>query len=335
MAKSGDVISEYVLVEKVGEGATGEVWMASRKDSPGESVCVRLLTNPEAARIFRSEHFEAASIKHNSIVEMLERIPSHHPPAIVSEFVRGKTLREILGEKQVLGVPEAIEIGYQVLEGLAAAHARGLFHGDMKPGNLFITSEGVVKISDFGLAPIQRDLAILYRGMLKDLGEAQARSLQETLSHLAPEQREDVIANARSDVFSVGLVLYEVLTGTAVKSKSAMSDIPDDIVVLLDRATSEKPIRRHQNASQLQEELARAARASGIDADIERCDLGLLVTLEKPSRCGSCNALLDGGDFFCIVCGRQVAARVPRCPQCGGFYEMVDTFCIVCGKRLR
>jgi eukaryotic-like serine/threonine-protein kinase len=210
MAAAADCIGPYRAIRQLGAGGMGEVFLAHDEEL-GRNIAIKLLPehladDAEHLARLRNEARSASSLNHPNIVTIYEigRDDSRRT-FMAMEFVDGQTLRE-LTRGQALPVRKALQLAAQIADGLAAAHKRGLVHRDLKPENVMITTEGVVKILDFGLA---RSL---------DLGGSTGASepgmLVGTYGYMSPEQARAGEIDYRSDQFSFGAIFYELLTGT-------------------------------------------------------------------------------------------------------------------------
>ena len=200
----GQRLGRYITVALIGRGGMGEVWSAQDTDLD-RLVALKFLTSETLAGLdpqqVTREAKAASALNHHGIVTIHEVVQSGSTPAIVMELVEGKPVREVCGKP--LPIPEVLAIGLQIAEALAAAHASGVIHGDIKPENIFVRPDHYVKLLDFGLArKVTTETIALGYG--PPLG---------TLRYMSPEQaRAEPLAPA-SDVFSLGLVLFELLAG--------------------------------------------------------------------------------------------------------------------------
>jgi len=198
----GQRLGRYVTVALIGRGGMGEVWSAQDTDLD-RLVALKFLTSETLVgldpQLITREAKAASALNHHGIVTIHEVVSSGPSPAIVMELVEGKPLREVCGKP--LPVPEVLDIVLQIAEALAAAHAGGVIHGDMKPENIFLRPDRYVKLLDFGLARkvTTETLALGYSPVLG------------TLRYMSPEQARAEPLTPASDVFSLGLVLYELL----------------------------------------------------------------------------------------------------------------------------
>lgn len=200
----------YRLVREIARGGMGTVWEA---DDPllARHIAVKTLDpvigRDETVRArFRREAVTAAAVTHQNIVGTYDTGEDDGVAYIVMELVHGITLRQLIDRDGALPVPEAADIAYQVADALAVAHARGLVHRDVKPGNVLVQPDGRVKVTDFGIAKAA-----------DSSGEELTRTgmVVGTARYLAPEQVDGRVVDERVDIYSLGLVLYEMLCGRA------------------------------------------------------------------------------------------------------------------------
>jgi len=214
---SGTKLGPYEILSPLGAGGMGEVYRA-RDPRLGREVAIKILPSgpapdPERLRRFEQEARATAALNHPNILAVFDIGSQDNSPYIVSELLEGETLRARLNSG-ALPVRKAIDYALQVARGLAPAHDHGIFHRDLKPENIFITREGHVKILDFGLAkltmpePGAAGTSAATQDSVTGLGV-----LLGTLSYMSPEQCRGASIDARSDIFSFGAVLYEMLSG--------------------------------------------------------------------------------------------------------------------------
>ena len=210
-------LGPYQIVAPLGAGGMGEVYRA-RDTRLGREVAIKVLpaevaSDPERLRRFEQEARAASAIHHPNLLTVFD-VGSHDGTAyLVTELLVGEPLRELV-RKGPVAPRRAVEIAIQVAAGLAAAHEKGIVHRDLKPENLFLTKDGVAKILDFGLARVElpeRDDAELQNA--STVLETSAGTVLGTAGYMAPEQVRGERADARSDLFSLGVVLHEMLGG--------------------------------------------------------------------------------------------------------------------------
>ncbi|HEX9829180.1 MAG TPA: serine/threonine-protein kinase, partial [Bacteroidota bacterium] len=196
-------ISHYRILEKLGEGGMGVVYKA--QDTTLDRVVAlkflpdRIASSEEESARFMQEAQAAASLNHPNICTIHGVEEADGKNFIVMEFVDGQTLQE---KKTGLTVKQALNIGIQVAEGLAAAHEKGIVHRDIKPENIMIRKDGRAEIMDFGLAKLRGASRLTKEG-----------STVGTAGYMSPEQIQGQETDHRSDIFSLGVLLYEMLTG--------------------------------------------------------------------------------------------------------------------------
>jgi len=297
---TGTRIGPYEIVALLGAGGMGEVYRA-RDSRLARDVAVKVLpdlasSDPDRIRRFEQEARAAGQINHPNIMAVYDVGLYEGTPYIVSEFIEGRTLRELLDEG-VLSVPRAIAIVCEIASGLAAAHQKGIVHRDLKPENLILVADGRVKILDFGIAKLTRD----GKGKVGDTGPTLTNltvtgQLLGTASYMAPEQIRDHGVDHRTDLFTLGAILYEMITGT---SAFPGDTIADRISAIL---RAEPPALPREIASEypgLAKVLRRALEKSpDLRLDSAR-DFALALELihEAPGRADAVSASLFDLDF--------------------------------------
>ena len=218
MLDPGTKLGRYEIRSKIGEGGMGEVYLA-RDEKLNRNVAIKVLpaalsANPDRLNRFEQEAQAAGALNHPNILAVYDVDTHNGAPYVVSELLEGETLRERI-VAAYLPQYKAIEYAIQIAHGLAAAHDRGIVHRDLKPDNIFITRDDRVKILDFGLAklvqPADENKAqtdVPTRKVLTDPG-----TVMGTVGYMSPEQVRSQPIDHRSDIFSFGAVLYEMLSG--------------------------------------------------------------------------------------------------------------------------
>jgi eukaryotic-like serine/threonine-protein kinase len=246
----------------------------------GRTVAVKVLApqfvdDEGFVQRFRREAQAAASIGHPSIVSVFDTGSDDGVHFIVMEYVEGRTLAEILAGGGRILPDRAIDIGMDVCRALEAAHAQGVIHRDIKPGNIMLNPRGEVKVTDFGIARVTATADTI----------EQTAAILGTASYLSPEQAQGQPVDGRSDIYSLGCVLYEMVTGrppflgdspVAVASKQVLEqptppsrlnpDVTADLDAVILRALAKNPANRYQSAEEMHADLERAKRGLPVQA---------------------------------------------------------------------
>src|SRR5678816_3316272 len=214
----GTKLGRYEIRSQIGEGGMGEVYLA-RDTQLGRDVAVKVLPSTysddqERLHRFEQEACAASALNHPNILSIYDVGAHDGSPYVVSELLQGQTLRQRISGT-TLAQKRAIDYALQIAHGLAAAHEKGIVHRDLKPDNLFITNDGRVKILDFGLAKLTgagntelSQTSIPTRRVDTDPGKVMG-----TVGYMSPEQLKGRQVDHRSDIFSFGAILYEMLSG--------------------------------------------------------------------------------------------------------------------------
>ena len=214
----GQTLSHYEILEKLGEGGMGVVYRALdvRLNRP---VAIKVLphdamADADRARRFLQEARAASALNHPHIITVYEVDASGGTDFIVMEYVTGSTLEHLIARK-ALTLRHALKHAAQIADALASAHRAGIVHRDLKPGNVMITERGDVKVLDFGLAKLTEgaDAAAVGATTQTAAARTEAGTILGTVAYMSPEQAEGKTVDARSDIFSFGSLLYEMVTG--------------------------------------------------------------------------------------------------------------------------
>jgi len=218
---TGARLGAYEVLGQLGAGGMGEVYRA-RDTRLGRDVAIKVLppafaNDPERLARFEQEARAAAALNHPNILAVHDLGQHAGAPFIVTELLDGMSLREAL-EHGALPARKAIDYGVAVAQGLAAAHDKGIVHRDLKPDNVFITADGRVKILDFGVAKLtQPDAALAGLTVMATTPAAGPQTVSGmvvgTIGYMSPEQVRGGVADPRSDIFSLGVLLHEMLSG--------------------------------------------------------------------------------------------------------------------------
>jgi eukaryotic-like serine/threonine-protein kinase len=255
------VDGRYRIVKKLGSGGMADVYCA--EDSQlGRRVALKVLhrrfaEDPQFVERFRREASSAAGLQHPNIVAIFDRGEWDGTYYIAMEFVEGRTLKDIVREKGPAPPDAAVDITLQILRAARFAHKRGIVHRDIKPHNVLIDNDGRVRVTDFGIA----------RAGTSDMTET--GSIMGTAQYLSPEQAQGRPVDARSDLYSIGIVLYELLTGRVpfdaespvtvalkqvnevpIAPRRLVPEIPPGLEAIVLRALEKDPARRFADADE-------------------------------------------------------------------------------------
>jgi beta-lactam-binding protein with PASTA domain/tRNA A-37 threonylcarbamoyl transferase component Bud32 len=298
----------YEIGGVLGRGGMAEVHRG-RDLRLGREVAVKVLRqdlarDPSAQVRFRREAQAAASLNHPAIVAVYDtgedRTSTGATPYIVMEYVEGETLRDVLRREGRLSPERAMSLTADICAALDFSHRNGIVHRDVKPGNVMITPQGTVKVMDFGIARAVSDSAATMTSTAAVIGTAQ---------YLSPEQARGEGVDARSDVYSAGCLLYELVTGTPPftgdspvsvayqhvredpRTPSSINpDIPPELDAILLKAMSKNPANRYQSAADMRADLLRAVAGQRVEATPVMSDA------EKTSIIGAAPAGYGGYD---------------------------------------
>ncbi len=297
----GDRVAQYEILRPLGVGGMGEVYCA-RDAKLGREVALKILpsdlaSSPEALRRFEQEARAASALNHPNIVTIYEISQSERFAWIAMELVDGEDLRTITN-REALSLRNTLRIATKVADGLAAAHERGIVHRDLKPDNIMVTPDGFVKILDFGLAKQFRTLASDDTTM----PHTSPGTIFGTVGYMSPEQATGREMDARSDQFSFGVVLYELLTRIRPFEKASKTEtlaailrddpplpsvineaIPHDVDRIVARCLAKNPRQRYASTRDLASDL-REVRDNLTQTSMERRAVtGRIKTLRSRS----------------------------------------------------
>ena len=300
---AGQTIAHYRVQQLLGKGGMGEVYLAT-DTRLGRQAALKILPvdfaqTPDRLRRFAREARTVSALNHPNIVTIYDVGQHEQTHYIATEFVAGKTLREYLGERR-LELSQALDFATQICGALAAAHEAGVVHRDIKPENVMVRPDGYVKVLDFGLAKL------IAAPVTPSDSSAQAHAHSETqpgiivgtISYLSPEQARDWPVDARTDLFSLGVVLYEMLGGerpfqgptssdtlaAILKSEPApLSGVPPELQQLVSRALQKEKENRYQTAHELLADLRALKQDLEVSARLEQRSRSFTTTQFRPA----------------------------------------------------
>jgi serine/threonine-protein kinase len=322
-------VGQYDVLHVIGQGGMGKVYDATAPD--GRRVAIKVLVHPEgtppalrdeAVARFQREGRAAQSLNHPNIVSVLEVGEQEGMPFIVMEFIDGQSVRDLINMAGSIRVERGLEIMTQVCDALGYAHDKGVVHRDIKPDNIMVPRDGPVKLTDFGLAVVANEATLTRTG-----------SVMGTFNYMSPEQARGERVDLRSDIFSLGATMYEMLSGrkafggespASIVEKILNADPPplEGLPAGVSRAISlclrKNPKYRFQKAAELLNALQAAPRVEAASGQV-----GTMLDTGALARTG--RAATPPADT------RAQLAVGRKCPRCGEKWQPNATGCWKCG----
>jgi len=287
--KPGQTVAHFKILSLLGEGGMGKIYLAQdtklHRKVALKFLPAKLAEDQDRIRRFVQEAKSAAGLHHPNIAQIFEIGNYETAHYIAMEYVEGETLRQLLSRRK-LEIKKAVEFAAQVASGLATAHKEGIIHRDIKPENLVVTTTGQIKILDFGLAKlVEKELGIagvtqLTTAYMHSSNATTPGVILGTVSYMSPEQARGEKLDQRTDIFSLGVVLYEMITGERpFRGKSAIdtlhaitnqdpapvtqlnSQLPPELADVLSKALAKETSERYHHADDFELDLRRFKRA--------------------------------------------------------------------------
>ena len=325
------MISHYRILSKIGAGGMGEVFLA-QDTKLDRKVAIKFLNqefSKDADKLnrFIREAKAASALNHPNILTIHEVGDHDGTNYIVTELIDGKTLREHLSPKESLQLNQILKIGVQVAEALSAAHTAGIVHRDIKPENIMIRKDGYAKVLDFGLAKLSEPGAVATgsEAASEDATKVQINTtpgmVMGTVSYMSPEQARGNPTDARTDIWSLGIVLYEMLAGkvpftgetvnhTIVsileKEPLLLENVPDELQRIVRKSLTKDVEMRYQSARDLLIDLKNLRRDLDIQGELERSTVPNRDLTSTPTE--NATQMLSGGGES-TVSGRNAATQ--------------------------
>jgi eukaryotic-like serine/threonine-protein kinase len=264
----GVEVSKYRIVEELGRGAMGIVFKAEDTVLGGfaalKIIAEKLANNPEMLHRFEREGRAASALQHPNICNVFESGDWKGRPYMAMELLSGQTLDDRL-KSGPIPAPLLLEIAVGVASALEAAHAIGVIHRDIKPGNLFLTSSGQVKVLDFGLAKVRRPSAPIREDAPTAVTfVTRAGTLLGSLPYMPPEQIRCETLDGRADLFAFGVSLFELATGDLpIRGAENLAALPSGLGPIVGRLMVADVGKRYQTAREVREDLERCGNVRG------------------------------------------------------------------------
>jgi serine/threonine protein kinase len=336
-----NVVGSYKVLEKIGEGGMGAVFkgidLMLEREVAIKALRPELARQPDVVERFRAEAVTLAKLNHPNIATLFSFLRQGDDYFMVMEFVKGETLDSVLRRAGGMPVDRAITLFCQALEGIDHAHKMGIIHRDIKPANMMLTKTGSIKVMDFGIARVLGTARMTRQG-----------SVIGTVEYMSPEQVRGMETDSRSDIYSLGILLYEMLTGRVPFShpseyelmklqiehlpqppRQLQPGIPGAIEAAILRALSKEPADRFQTAEAMRVALIGESMVAGTDSEA-----ATRVMTQTPAAPGATRIATEAtkpgikktripepGQAWAQVYGSAGAVKETRLPSAGSTSE--------------
>lgn len=324
MPREGERVSDYILEEMVGRGTYSDVWRARHWAIPERKVAIKFFTHGVTEDHLLLEARAMTILDHPNIVRCISADPTAQTPYIVLEFVDGESLRDLIKKKGRMQDGEARPILLQILSALKYAHQHGVIHLDLKPENVLLTKSGIAKISDFGLlkptVQLKDYLQISYEFSTDT-------KIAGTIAYMSPEQIEGTDVDTSSDIFSFGVLMFEILTGSLPKGAEYPTLLVPELPRVYDRVFLQCYCRRDFRKATA-DALIRELSIEKDDAPVSICShCGSQLAIGAVT-CEKCNGVpatpapktetdrSQEGNVTCYFCAESIPADSMKCPKC-------------------
>lgn len=301
----GQTIAHYKIIKQLGAGGMGEVYLAT-DTRMNRDVALKLLpsyftTHEERIRRFKQEARAVLALNHPNIVTIYEIGEANSTHYIATEFIDGLTLRQQVA-RAPLKITEVLDVAVQAASALVAAHAAGIVHRDIKPDNIMLRADGYVKVLDFGLAKLNKEQTTDPEASTRALVKTDPGMVMGTASYMSPEQARGLPVDARTDVWSLGAVIYELVTGRTPFAGATVSDMiasilerepaplaryapqaPEALEWIVTKALTKDQDDRYQTMRDLHNDLRRLKQQLEVAKELERSAPPQTDRIDEPS----------------------------------------------------